>query len=546
MFRARSSDPVSMPSRVVLPSLPSSIILPFRPSITTYRHRTQDRSIPFEWDPFLPRPLRRLVLLRLFGSGFLIPVSAFLRSCNRSSGAFELDRPLLQVNSLLNLSPSSCCYSWSGFERLRIGSSQLYSSDSLQTSSLCVVPHSTVFGQLLGFVLDFGVGLASLWLAARVFSHFWGAAHGLAILEATLINSQLWSSKGAPLLRFTPPSSFLINSQSFLRITTAGSTHPSYGGPVPRPSPVHPAANVPARRSGFVQRPLTPMPVTRNGKAKRFQPASCGFYASNPERAFPIGYDIKLVSIWGRPGPVLTANIRDPRLLMGNQTALRANSPIPTYFPRLLPSLIAPSAPRLLSRHLWSGLSSSGTRRRRKVPSLGIVAWTSIFHWSIVLVLQRPSLWANAAAFVPPAAPRPRHMSTPPSSPRGPPGYVPSPSAANWGRRRGSESSTVGQPSSRRSSTSAASLPESEEVVVYHSLSVDQIHMLLEQPEGVNPYDHHLFSNRVPKDKYRFTAVGFAKLCHAFPTTSQAERDARVAFFESLVYLRRPDAATVN
>ncbi|KAH9472119.1 hypothetical protein Pst134EA_002745 [Puccinia striiformis f. sp. tritici] len=156
------------------------------------------------------------------------------------------------------------------------------------------------------------------------------------------------------------------------------------------------------------------------------------------------------------------------------------------------------------------------------------------------------SLRANAAAFVPLAAPRPRHMSTPPSSPRGPPGYVPSPSAANWGRRRGSESSTVGQPSSRRSSTSAASLPESEEVVVYHSLSVDQIHMLLEQPEGVNPYDHHLFSNRVPKDKYRFTAVGFAKLCHAFPTTSQAERDARVAFFESLVYLRRPDAATVN
>ncbi|KAI7949838.1 hypothetical protein MJO28_008659 [Puccinia striiformis f. sp. tritici] len=121
---------------------------------------------------------------------------------------------------------------------------------------------------------------------------------GLAILEATLIDSQLWSSKGAPLLRFTPPSSFLINSS--LPTNTPGSltsnlttmpqqTHPSpyqrpafhprpvpfpppyqrvanhsyglrprvapirsYGGPVPRPSPVHPAANVPARRSGFV------------------------------------------------------------------------------------------------------------------------------------------------------------------------------------------------------------------------------------------------------------------------------------------------------
>ncbi|KAI7961533.1 hypothetical protein MJO28_002022 [Puccinia striiformis f. sp. tritici] len=214
------------------PLSPSSIILPFRPSITTYRHRTQDGSIPFEWDPFLPRPLRRLVLLRLFGSGFLIPVSAFLRSCNRSSGAFELDRPLLQVNSLLNLSPSSCCYSWSGFERLRIGSSQLYSSDSLQTSSLCVGPlcHLIVLRifrspNFLGSSVIFGVLLM-----------------GLAILEATLIDSQLWSSKGAPLLRFTPPSSFLINSS--LPTNTPGSltsnlttmpqqTHPS---PYQRPA----------------------------------------------------------------------------------------------------------------------------------------------------------------------------------------------------------------------------------------------------------------------------------------------------------------------
>ncbi|KAH9444301.1 hypothetical protein Pst134EA_032391 [Puccinia striiformis f. sp. tritici] len=414
---------------------------------------------------------------------------------------------------------------------------------------------------------------------------------GLAILEATLIDSQLWSSKGAPLLRFTPPSSFLINSS--LPTNTPGSltsnlttmpqqTHPSpyqrpafhprpvpfpppyqrvanhsyglrprvapirsYGGPVPRPSPVHPAANVPARRSGFVQRPLTPMPVTRNGKAKRFQPASCGFYASNPERAFPIGYDIKLVSIWGRPGPVLTANIRDPRLLMGNQTALRANSANPYLFPppspifdRTLrsPTPFPPSSvwAEFFRNTASSQGSSSGHRRMDlDIPLVDRIGPPALFGLTLPL-------------FVPPAAPRPRHMSTPPSSPRGPPGYVPSPSAANWGRPCGSKSSTVGQPSSRRSSTSAASLPESEEVVVYHSLSVDQIHMLLEQPEGVNPYDHHLFSNRVPKDKYRFTAVSFAKLCHAFPTTSQAERDARVAFFESLVYLRRPDAATVN
>ncbi|KAI7935251.1 hypothetical protein MJO28_016778 [Puccinia striiformis f. sp. tritici] len=133
---------------------------------------------------------------------------------------------------------------------------------------------------------------------------------GLANLEVNFVDSQFWSSKGAPLLRFTPPSSFLINlplptntpaSLTFNLTTMSQQTHPSpyqrpafhprpvpfpppyqrvanhsYGlrprvapirgyGPVPRPSPVHPTTNVPARRSGFVQRPLTPMPVTRNG-----------------------------------------------------------------------------------------------------------------------------------------------------------------------------------------------------------------------------------------------------------------------------------------
>ncbi|KAH9467992.1 hypothetical protein Pst134EA_011614 [Puccinia striiformis f. sp. tritici] len=427
----------------------------------------------------------------------------------------------------------------------------------------------------------------------------------LANLEVTLINGQLWTLKGAPLVRFSPFPSILISSSLRLNTTTHPTSpytltvmsqqthafpyqrpvfHPrpvpfpppyqrvanhSYGlrprvapirgyGPVPRPSPVHPAANVPARQSGFVQRPLTPMPVTGNGP---FLSSSARRPGSN-QRAVastPVIRNVPFLSdtvsnsfrFGGRPGPVLTANIRDPRLLMGNQTALRANSANPYLFPppspifdRTLrsPTPFPPSSvwAEFFRNTVSSQGSSSGHRRMDLdiplVDRIGPPASSS----------SNASLRANAAAFVPPAAPRPRRMSTPPSSPRGPPGYVPSPSAANWGRCRGSESSTVGQPSSRRSSTSAASLPESEEVVVYHSLSVDQIHMLLEQPEGVNPYDRHLFSNRVPKDKYRFTAVGFAKLCHAFPTTSQAERDARVAFFESLVYLRRPDAATVN
>ncbi|KAH9472120.1 hypothetical protein Pst134EA_002746 [Puccinia striiformis f. sp. tritici] len=351
------------------PLSPSSIILPFRPSITTYRHRTQDGSIPFEWDPFLPRPLRRLVLLRLFGSGFLIPVSAFLRLCNRSSGAFELDRPLLQVSFLIFLiyllaavvirGPGS-----SDFELDHPSSTLLihcrprrYAPPFHSVPVSCLVSSSISAwvlrrcGWQLGSSVIFGVLLM-----------------GLAILEATLIDSQLWSSKGAPLLRFTPPSSFLINSS--LPTNTPGSltsnlttmpqqTHPSpyqpnhsyglrpqvapirsYGGPVPRPSPVHPAANVPARRSGFVQRPLTPMPVTRNGPCLS-NPARQNGSNQRAVASTPVIRNVPFLSdtisnsfrFGGRPGPVLTANIRDPRLLMGNQTALRANSANPYLFP---------------------------------------------------------------------------------------------------------------------------------------------------------------------------------------------------------------------
>ncbi|KAI7961570.1 hypothetical protein MJO28_002059 [Puccinia striiformis f. sp. tritici] len=114
----------------------------------------------------------------------------------------------------------------------------------------------------------------------------------------------------------------------------------SYGGPVPRPSPVHPAANVPARRSGFVQRPLTPMPVTRNGPCLS-NPARRNGSNQRAVASTPVIRNVPFLSdtisnsfrFGGRPGPVLTANIRDPRLLMGNQTALRANSANPYLFP---------------------------------------------------------------------------------------------------------------------------------------------------------------------------------------------------------------------
>ncbi|KAH9460656.1 hypothetical protein Pst134EB_008821 [Puccinia striiformis f. sp. tritici] len=99
---------------------------------------------------------------------------------------------------------------------------------------------------------------------------------------------------------------------------------------------------------------------------------------------------------------------------------------------------------------------------------------------------------AKTAVFVPPES-QPRNLSTPLASPRGPPGYVPSPRAATWGQRRGSESLTRGRSFSHHSarSLSAASLADQAEVVVYHTLK-EQAQVLAVAPvffpASANPF----------------------------------------------------------
>ncbi|KAH9462503.1 hypothetical protein Pst134EB_006396 [Puccinia striiformis f. sp. tritici] len=432
---------------------------------------------------------------------------------------------------------------------------------------------------------------------------------GLVSLETFLIDGQLWSSKGAPFVRFSPSSSILISSSLRLSTTTLPASsytlsvmsqqprpapyhrrpvpypppyervasHP-YGlrpcvtpirsyGPVPRPTPVRPANNIPARRPGFVQRGVASMPVIRNvpflSDSVRPVPSMPATRAAHVQRVVdsmpsPVSNSFRF---GGCGGPVMSANIRDPRFLMGNQSGIRADSAnpflSPVYNPNAQDTPMYPPSPVFdrVIRHPspfpfppdWSVFfrdaessqgSSAGRRMDLDIPLVDRIGPQASGSSDV-------SLRANSAIVVPPA-PRPRNMSTPPSSPRNPPGYVPSPRAATWGQRRRSESSTPGPgPTSARDS-SAASVAEHAEIVTYHTLDVDQIHMLLEQPEGLNPYDRHVFSNRVPKDKYRFAVVRFIRLCHDHPTTNQAERDGRVAFFESLRYLRRPDATASN
>ncbi|POV99133.1 hypothetical protein PSHT_13639 [Puccinia striiformis] len=309
-------------------------------------------------------------------------------------------------------------------------------------------------------------------------------------------------------------------------------------GPVPRPTPVRPANNIPARRPGFVQRGVASMPVIRNvpflSDSVRPVPSMPATQAAHVQRVVdsmpsPVSNSFRF---GGRGGLLFyNPNARDTPMYPPSPVfdrVIRHPSPFP--FP--------PDWSVFFRDAESSQGSSAGRRMDLDIPLVDRIGPQASGSSDV-------SLRANSAIVVPPA-PRPRNMSTPPSSPRNPPGYVPSPRAATWGQRRRSESSTPGPgPTSARDSL-AASVAEHAEIVTYHTLDVDQIHMLLEQPEGLNPYDRHVFSNRVPKDKYRFAVVRFIRLCHDHPTTNQAERDGRVAFFESLRYLRRPDATASN
>ncbi|KNE90047.1 hypothetical protein PSTG_16492 [Puccinia striiformis f. sp. tritici PST-78] len=521
-----------------------------------------------------------------------------------------------------------------GFERLRIGSTHHQSSNCFLLvavvmrgpdssldgpSSLPITRfhegHSPPFRDIL--VSSSAFLAISAWVLRRYGWKFGSSVvfgvllMGLASSSA-FVDGKFKTTKGAPLIRFTPFSSFLISSPlsdktavplafNFTAMSqqprpapyqrTVFHPHPipypppyqrvashPYSlrprvapirgyGPVPRPSPVHPSSGASARRPGFVPRPLTPMPVIRNGpfllNPVRPAPSTPARRAANVHQV--VDSPANLVSnsyrIGDRGAPVMSANVRDPRFLMGNQFGIRADSAnpflSPVYNPNTRGTPMYPPSPVFdcVIRHPspfpfppdWSVFfrditessqgSSAGRRMDLDIPLVDRIGPQASGSSNV-------SSRANSAIVVPPA-PRPRNMSTPPSSPHNPPGYVPSPRAATWGQRRRSESSTPGRPSSARDS-SAASVAEQAEIVTYHTLDVDQIHMLLEQPEGLNPYDRHVFSNRVPKDKYCFAVVRFIRLCHDHPTTNQAERDGRVAFFKSLRYLRRPDATTSN
>ncbi|KAI9631651.1 hypothetical protein KEM48_014642, partial [Puccinia striiformis f. sp. tritici PST-130] len=510
----------------------------------------------------------------------------------RSSGVFELDRPSC---SLLNLSPSRYRYSWAG---LRASSNWIDPSpvavvmrgpaSSLDGPSNLPIPrflegHSPPFRDIL--VSSSAFLAISAWVLRRYGWKFGSSVvfgvllMGLASSSA-FVDGQFKTTKGAPLsdktavplafnftamsqqprsapyqrtvfhprpIPYPPPYQRVASHPYSLRPRVA----PIRGyGPVPRPSPVHPSSGASTRRPGFVPHPLTPMPVIRNGpfllNPVRPAPSTPARRAANVHQV--VDSSANLVSNSYRIGdcgaPVMSANVRDPRFLMGNQFGIRADSAnpflSPVYNPNTRGTPMYPPSPVFdrVIRHPspfpfppdWSVFfrdtessqgSSAGRRMDLDIPLVDRIGPQAPGSSNV-------SLRANSAIVVPPA-PRPRNMSTPPSSPRNPPGYVPSPRAATWGQRRRSESSTPGRPSSARDS-SAASVAEQAEIVTYHTLDVDQIHMLLEQPEGLNPYDRHVFSNRVPKDKYRFAVVRFIRLCHDHPTTNQAERDGRVAF----------------
>ncbi|POV98586.1 hypothetical protein PSHT_13982 [Puccinia striiformis] len=261
-------------------------------------------------------------------------------------------------------------------------------------------------------------------------------------------------------------------------------------GPVPRPTPVRPANNIPARRPGFVQRGVASMPVIRNvpflSDSVRPVPSMPATRAAHVQRVVdsmpsPVSNSFRF---GGRGGPVMSANIRDPRFLMGNQSGIRADSAnpflSPVYNPNARDTPMYPPSPVFdrVIRHPspfpfppdWSVFfrdaessqgSSAGRRMDLDIPLVDRIGPQASGSSDV-------SLRANSAIVVPPA-PRPRNMSTPPSSPRNPPGYVPSPRAATWGQRRRSESSTPGPgPTSARDS-SAASVAEHAEIVTYHT-----------------------------------------------------------------------------
>ncbi|POV99231.1 hypothetical protein PSTT_13904 [Puccinia striiformis] len=131
----------------------------------------------------------------------------------------------------------------------------------------------------------------------------------------------------------------------------------------------------------------------------------------------------------------------------------------------------------------------------------------------------RPENADAGPAWVNPPTPRPHNLATPPS-PLAPAGFDPSPRADAWAQRTSSASSGSAQSASLAESLTPSSLGSNSGIIMYHRLNDDQIHLLLEDPDSVNPYDVSRFELPSPEHHYAFLATNFINYCHEFPTSN--------------------------
>ncbi|KAI9619295.1 hypothetical protein H4Q26_011978 [Puccinia striiformis f. sp. tritici PST-130] len=80
-----------------------------------------------------------------------------------------------------------------------------------------------------------------------------------------------------------------------------------------------------------------------------------------------------------------------------------------------------------------------------------------------------------------------------------PAGFDPSPRADAWAQRTSSASSGSAQSASSAESLTPSSLGSNSGIIMYHRLNDDQIHLLLEDPDSVNPYDVSRFELPSPE-----------------------------------------------
>ncbi|KAH9466809.1 hypothetical protein Pst134EB_001857 [Puccinia striiformis f. sp. tritici] len=131
----------------------------------------------------------------------------------------------------------------------------------------------------------------------------------------------------------------------------------------------------------------------------------------------------------------------------------------------------------------------------------------------------RPENADAGPAWVNPPTPCPHNLATPPS-PLAPAGFDPSPRANAWAQRTSSASSGSAQSASLAESLTPSSLGSNSGIIMYHRLNDDQIHLLLEDPDSVNPYNVSRFELPSPEHHYAFLATNFINYCHEFPTSN--------------------------